>query len=139
MGDVAEKTPLARSGTYRLTGLTQVGESLRIGTMLDRGWPDYNFPAPLDNATVKNYRASLKWQAENRGMKVERFARGRNDQVVLRRDPKKYPDFVEQLASDRGHIVLRVSPGGRDFRVVIVDDSSENHRVTRVFGPYPCQ
>ena len=44
---------------------------------------------------------------------------------------------IEKLASDRGHIVLRVSPGGGEYRVVIVDDSSESHRVTKVFGPYP--
>jgi hypothetical protein len=43
---------------------------------------------------------------------------------------------IEKLASDRGHIVLRVSPGGGEYRVVIVDDSSESHRVTKVFGPY---
>jgi hypothetical protein len=41
------------------------------------------------------------------------------------------------MASDHGHIVLRVSPGGNDYRVTIVDDTSESHRVTKVFGPYP--
>jgi hypothetical protein len=43
---------------------------------------------------------------------------------------------IEKLASDRGHIVIRVSPGGSEFRVVIVDDSDESHRVLKVFGPY---
>ncbi|MCX6617824.1 MAG: hypothetical protein NTZ98_17215 [Acidobacteria bacterium] len=292
MGDVSDKTPAAPSGAYKLTGLAWVGENLRIGKMLDRGWPDYNFPTPIEDAATKNYRAFVKWQTENRGMKVERFTPGRNDQVVLLRDPKKYADFelravgangeiwtgvgattrrhfppldtvpradwptenhcstsfrlsygrfdyfngadipgipsegfpswhdvetpvaravgpveaaildhhgyidsqneflvatlrprvwvlsvwdsghptarvwsrlqsqriypgprevfatdlhpgtrvvisgIEKLASDRGHIVLRVSPGGGEYRVVIVDDSSESHRVTKVFGPY---
>lgn len=295
MGDVTDSTPASPSGAYKLTGLTQVGESLRIATLLDRGWPDYNFPAPLEDPATKNYRAFVRWQAANRGLKAERFLPGRNDQVVLRRDPKKYPNFefrnvgangeiwtgvatvtrrhfpaletvpradwptenmcsisfrlsygqfdffnggdipgipfegfplwhdvetpvakavgpveaailnhhgyidsqneflvatlrprvwllsvwdsghptarvwhrlnstriypgprqvfatdlhpgvrqvisgIEQLASDRGHIVVRVSAGGREFRVVIVDDSSESHRVTRIFGPYPSQ
>lgn len=292
MGEVSDNTPMSRSSAYRLTGLTQVGENLGIGKMLDRGWPDYNFPIPLEDATTKNYRAFVKWRAEHSGMKVERFAPGRNDQVALRRDPKKYPNFefrnvgangevwtgvgtatrrhfpdldtvsradwpsenmcstsfrlsygnfdyfngadipgipaegfpqwqdvetpvakavgpveaaildhhgyidsqneflvatlrprvwllsvwdsghptsrvwqrlqstrvypgprevfatdlhpatrlvvsgIDKLASDRGHIVLRVSPGGNDYRIVIVDDSSESHRVTKVFGPY---
>ncbi len=292
MGELSDNTPMSRSGAYRLTGLTQVGESLGIGKMLDRGWPDYNFPIPLEDATTKNYRAFVKWQAEHSGMKVERFTPGRNDQVTLRRAPKKYPNFefrnvgangevwtgvgtatrrhfpdldtvlradwpsenmcstsfrlsygnfdyfngadipgipaegfpqwqdvetpvakavgpvevaildhhgyidsqneflvatlrprvwllsvwdsghptsrvwqrlqstrvypgprevfatdlhpatrlvvsgIDKLASDRGHIVLRVSPGGNDYRIVIVDDSSESHRVTKVFGPY---
>ena len=31
-----------------------------IKLMLDRGWPDYNYPAPLNDATVANYRAFLE-------------------------------------------------------------------------------
>ncbi len=40
------------------------------------------------------------------------------------------------MASGHGHIVLRISPGGTGFRVVIVDDTSESHRVTKIFGPF---
>jgi hypothetical protein len=43
---------------------------------------------------------------------------------------------LDKLASDKGHIVLRVAQGGRSFRVVIVDDASESYRVTKIFGPY---
>ncbi|MGE5570569.1 MAG: ComEC/Rec2 family competence protein [Rhodospirillales bacterium] len=292
MGAVGEETPMSASGAYRLTGLTRVGESLRIGTLLDRGWPDYNYPAPLEDAGTKNYRAFVKWQMERNGTRVERFTPGRKDQIVLRRDAKAYPEFevrnigangeiwtgvgtatrryfppldsvpradwpsenmcstsfrlsygrfdffnggdipgipsegfpqwhdvetpvakavgpveaailnhhgyidsqneffvatlrprvwmlsvwdtghpttrvwqrlmsqrvysgprevfatdlhdatrlvvtgIEKIASARGHIVIRVSPGGGEYRVVIVDDSSESHRVTKVFGPY---
>lgn len=292
MGDAADSAPMSRSGAYRLTGLTWVGESLRISRMLDRGWPDYNYPKPIEDPSTKNYRAFTKWQTAHNGMKVERFMPGRNDQVVLCRDPKKYPTFdfrnigangeiwtgistvtrhhfpdlasvpraewphenmcsisfrlsygqfdyfnggdipgvppeglpqwhdvetpvakavgpveaailnhhgyvdtqneffvgalrprvwtlsvwdsghptarvwqrlrssrlypgprdvfatdlhpatrqvisgIDKLASDRGHIVLRVSPGGSNYRVVVVDDSSESHRVTKVFGPF---
>ena len=292
MGSVLDTTPASRSGAYKLTGLSTVGESLKIGTLLDRGYPDYNYPAPINDASTKNYRAFAEWQAKNNGLKVERFAPGRNNQIVLRRDPKKYANFevrnigangevwtgvgtntrhyfpnlenvpraefpsenmcsvsfrlsygsfdffsggditgiptegypdwhdiespvakatgpveaailnhhgwldamnanfvsslrprvwtistwdaghptwrvwlrlqsqrlypgprdifmtdlhpatnqvilgMDKLASDRGHIVLRVSPGGAEYRVVIVDDSSESHLVTKVFGPY---
>ena len=292
MGVVGEKTPAARSGAYRLTGLARVGDVFRIGAMLDRGWPAYDFPQPLGDAATTNYRAFVKWQVQNNGMKAERFIPGRNDQVILRRDRKSFPDFefrnlgangevwtgvgtatrqhfpalegvpkadwpdenvcsisfrlsygkfdffnggdirgipyeglpawhdvetpvakavgpvdaailnhhgyidsqneffvatlrprvwllsvwdsghptgrvwsrlqstrvypgprevfatdlhaatrqvvsgIEKLASDRGHIVIRVSPGGGEYRVVIVDDSSESHRVTKIFGPY---
>jgi beta-lactamase superfamily II metal-dependent hydrolase len=43
---------------------------------------------------------------------------------------------IEKLASHRGHIVLRVSPGGGEFSVVIVDNATEGHRVLKSFGPY---
>ncbi len=43
---------------------------------------------------------------------------------------------IDRMASGHGHIVLRVSPGGDEYRVTIVDDTSESHRVVKVFGPY---
>ena len=292
MGDPSATSPASKSGAYKLVGLTYVGENLKFGKLLDRGWPDYNYPAPLGDGATKNYRAFVKWQTENNGLKVERFTPGRADQVVLLRDAKKYGDFefrnigangeiwtgvgtatrnhfpaldtlpradlpsenmcstsfrisygkfdyfnggdipgiaspgypawqdvetpvarvagpvdaaildhhgyidtmnefliaalrprvwtlsvwgsghptsavwhrlnstrlypgprdffatdlhpgvrtvisgIEKLASDRGHVVLRVSPGGGEFRVITVDDSNESHRVLKVFGPY---
>lgn len=295
MGSVSEATPMSSTGAYRLLALAQVGESLGIGKMLDRGWPDYSFPRPIEDAAVKDYRTFLAWQARHNGLKAERFAPGRNDQLVLLREKQRYPDFeirnigangevwtgvgaatrrhfpaletvpradwpsenplsisfrlsygkfdffnggditgippegfpdwhdietpvakavgpveaailnhhgwidsmnaffvatlrprvwllsvwdaghptwrvwqrlqstrlypgprevfatdlhpatravilgLDKLASDRGHIVLRVSPGGGEYRIVVVDDSSESRRVTRVFGPYPAQ
>jgi beta-lactamase superfamily II metal-dependent hydrolase len=293
MGGPNDTSPMSASGAYKLTGITQVGEDLRIAKLLDRAWPDYNYPSPLESPMVKNYRAFTKWQSEHNGLQVERFAPGRNDQVVLCHDAQKYPTFelrnvgangeiwtgvanvtrqhipdlkdvpranwphenicsiafrlsygkfdyfnggdipgvlpeegypqwydmetpiakavgpvdaaildhhgyidtqneffvatlrprvwtisvwdsahptirvwnriqssrlypgprqvfatdvhpaarevvggIERIASGQGHIVLRVAPGGDEYRVVIVDDTSESHRVTKVFGPY---
>jgi hypothetical protein len=46
---------------------------------------------------------------------------------------------LDKLASDRGHIVIRVSPGGDSFKIVILDDSAETYRVKSVHGPYECR
>jgi hypothetical protein len=43
---------------------------------------------------------------------------------------------LDRIASLHGHIVIRVAPGGDSFKVVILDDSAENYRVTAVHGPY---
>ncbi len=91
MGEISDGVPNSRSGAYKLTGITRVGDEFKIGKLLDRGWPDYCFPAPVDDPHTKNYRAFANWQTEHGGAKVERFVPGRNDQVVLRRDPKRYP------------------------------------------------
>ena len=93
MGQVPNDSPKSRSGAYRLSGLTYVGEDLRIGKLLDRGWPDYKYPAPIESETMKNYLAFVKFHSEKEGMKVERFTAGRNGQVVLVREPQKYPEF----------------------------------------------
>jgi beta-lactamase superfamily II metal-dependent hydrolase len=104
MGGVTNSQPMSPSGAYRLTGITWVGEKLRMGKLLDRGWPDYNYPMPLESPVIKNYRAFVKWQADNHGVKPERFIPGRNDQVVLCREPNKYPQFEFQNIGANGVI-----------------------------------
>jgi len=93
MGEVVSNTPLASCGAYKLTGITEVGDQFKIGMLMDRGCPDYAYPAPVKTAFVENYRGFIRWQAAHNGLKVEAFAPGRNDQVVLRRDPTTYPTF----------------------------------------------
>ncbi|MEZ5402444.1 MAG: hypothetical protein R2729_22405 [Bryobacteraceae bacterium] len=92
MGGIDPRAKAGKGG-YKLTGITEVGEHLRIRRMLDRGWPSYDFPAPLKDPMMANYRAFLQWQIENGGMRAERFEPGRNDQIVLVRNRAKYPEF----------------------------------------------
>src|SRR5690606_6394920 len=93
MGAIVEDSPQAPQGGYQLSGITEIAEHLPIGTIIDRGWPDYSYPAPLKNRTVENYRKFLAWQAEHRGLRVERFEPGRNDQLELLRRADAYPQF----------------------------------------------
>ena len=41
-----------------------------------------------------------------------------------------------QVASDHGHVVVRVEPGGSRYWVLVLDDTTESYRVTSVHGPY---
>ncbi len=101
MGTLMPDSPAARSGAYQLTGITDVGDAIAIRTLLDRDWPDYNYPAPSGGAMMLNYRAFLKWHEEHRGLQVARFEPGRADQIVLRRAPREFPSFeVRNLAAN---------------------------------------
>jgi hypothetical protein len=46
--------------------------------------------------------------------------------------------FISRLKSLEGHVVVRVAPGGAEFRVIVCDNSDDSDRVKGVFGPYPC-
>lgn len=101
MGLVDQNSPLAPSGAYRLSGITDVAERVAIRTIIDRGSPDYDYPEPLDEEMVDNYRRFLAYQAEHEGMSVERFIPGRNDQIRLQHDPAGFPGFeVRNVASN---------------------------------------
>jgi hypothetical protein len=46
------------------------------------------------------------------------------------------PLIDRSYKSQQGHIVVRVLPGGKNYYVVILDDSKEDMPVKSVFGPY---
>jgi len=41
-----------------------------------------------------------------------------------------------KLKATQGHIVVRVSPGGEEYYVYVLDDNNQDYKVTDVFGPY---
>lgn len=43
---------------------------------------------------------------------------------------------LDKLASDNGHIVVRVEPSGDSFTVIILDDSILNGKIKSIHGPY---
>lgn len=90
-GWLTAEAPRAVGGTYRLTGITEVGDAIPIHVLIDRGWPDYSYPEPHTDSTFANYRRYLEAQ-RRRGMTVERFRPGANDQLRLRHHPDRYPD-----------------------------------------------
>lgn len=103
LGDVTPDCPVSPHGDYRLTGIMDVAELLPIGVLLDRCFPDYDYPYPTVNgAFVSNYRAFV--QARRRaGGQVERFAPGRSDQIRLRH-PAAYPGFAIRNISANGEV-----------------------------------
>jgi len=47
--------------------------------------------------------------------------------------------LLDRLASSKGHIVIRVAPGGATYQVVVLDDATESYQVKRVFGPFTAE
>jgi len=105
MGQVTSSSPASKHGRYKLSGITEVGDPIPIRIMLDRGWPDYQYPeaAPLAVPNMQNYRAFLEQQARN-GMRIERFQPGRNDQIRLTHAPTQYPNFEIRNIAANGEI-----------------------------------
>jgi hypothetical protein len=131
MGQVSDNAKTSKSGQYKLAGITEVGDQIPIGKIMDRGWPDYQYPAPLVDNNVQNYRAFVKWQSEHNGMSIERFQPGRNDQIVLLRTPSRYPGFEVRNLMANGEVwtgvgtnVRQQFPALRDVK--IEDRPSEN-------------
>jgi beta-lactamase superfamily II metal-dependent hydrolase len=92
MGAPRPDSPSDRTGAFKLAGITEVIDAIPTRTLIDRGAPGYDYPAPLTDAMMKNYRAFVTAKQAD-GLKVERFRPGAADQIALRRDAARFDTF----------------------------------------------
>jgi len=103
MGQINPSSPLSENGAYRLSGITEVDAAWPIRCLIDRGWPDYTYPAPFKDQTMANYRKFLQTRTRT-GMRVERFKSGAVNQIRLLKDPSRYPTFEIRNIIGNGEI-----------------------------------
>lgn len=121
LGQINDESPDSAAGNYRLAGLTGVCDRIPFGKLVDRGWPNYDYPLPPDQApedtraygregfsntqaTEENYLRFLEWHRNERDAEVEGFEPGRKDQIALKRNPGDYPEFVFHNVYANGRI-----------------------------------
>ena len=79
-----------RGEDYFLSGMSQTGEWIHFKKGFDRGFPDYNFPFPVKDPDVENYRRFTRWKMKTDGLEMEPFEVGRLDQITLLHEPEPY-------------------------------------------------
>jgi hypothetical protein len=80
-----------------------VAEFVRVDEIIDRGWPDYNFPAPPRDASALNYIA-LARSLNGRGARVQKARAGSASQLALRLHPERYPGFGARVLAVNGQV-----------------------------------
>lgn len=109
MGDIDAASPLARNAAYRLSGVTDVASLLKIGTLIDRGFPGYDYPSSLQAPFANNYRAFVRARVDA-GERVEAFKVGSARQMAGRRHhPGTWSFDVRNVAANG-----QVWSGGED-------------------------
>lgn len=103
MGSYVSSYPKSANGGYTLSGMTEIFDNFTIGTLLDRGYPDYNYPFDMatkaDNATsCKNYINAVKWNVANGKFKAEIFKAGANKQITPVYNSNRYDVRVQNIA-----------------------------------------
>lgn len=104
MGQIAADSLSSKHGDYRLSGITEVAELMPIRKIVDRGWPDYSYPAPLTNPMVRNYRRFLEQRTANGSLVAERIRVGRADQLTPVVNPGAYPGFEIRNVAANGEV-----------------------------------
>jgi hypothetical protein len=87
-----------------MNAIVDVAARIPIRKMIDRGWPDYGYPAPdhreLQDPDFLRYR---EWVTHG-GVQGERLRPGRTDQIVLLKDVKSYPGFEVRNIAANGEV-----------------------------------
>lgn len=113
IGAVLDSSPASELGAYRRAGFSEVAEHLPIGKIIDRGWPRYDYPAPIDDPSARNYVAFVKARVAAGKMRAEQLRPGRRDQIVLLRNPEKYPEFEVRNIAANGEVWTGVGDATR--------------------------
>ncbi|HEY2322918.1 MAG TPA: MBL fold metallo-hydrolase [Thermoanaerobaculia bacterium] len=86
MGQVTASSPASKDGKYKLTGITEVGDAIAIGKLIDRGMG--YLPPPATDETIRNYEAFIA----DRAVKRETIRVGAANQITLR-DRNAFKNF----------------------------------------------
>lgn len=104
MGQITSKSPLSKSKKYKLSGITTLAENISIKKIIDRDFPNYNFPKEQNSPTMVNYISFLDWNRKKKGLQVERFLPGSNDQIILKNKKSDYPTFEIRNIASNGNV-----------------------------------
>jgi beta-lactamase superfamily II metal-dependent hydrolase len=97
-GSITNRTKTSVQGNYKLTGLTEVGDLIPIKKLIDRNYPDYNYPVDLRETykaepSIFNNLQRFIAHHQKKGLVVESLKVGAASQIVLKNAPGNYPRF----------------------------------------------
>ncbi|MDE1462044.1 ComEC/Rec2 family competence protein [Spartinivicinus poritis] len=112
MGEIDSTSTLSKLGAFPVSGITEVVETIPVGTFIDRAYPKYSLPEPMktqlfrqkmlvsedfdDQSYMKTMEAYWQFLAAHKkqyGMKVQKIAVGSKNQIKLQKAPNDYPGF----------------------------------------------
>ncbi|HOY14974.1 MAG TPA: MBL fold metallo-hydrolase [Saprospiraceae bacterium] len=110
IGGITASTKTAKNGSYKLTGITEVGDILPIKKLIDRNYPTYNFPTNLKIAYQKepsiflNLQRFIEYQKKKNGLVAEQLNVGSTEQIHLKYKKSSYPEFSIRGIKSNGTI-----------------------------------
>lgn len=124
---------------YGICGITEAGEYLRFGKIVDRSYPEYD---GINNkgGVLKEYAKFVSYQRDSCGTIVERFKVGSHRQFGLKHTPETYRKTFDicNVASN-GYVITgrgsRIRPMFRDD-VSRYDENMLSNAFVITYGPF---
>ena len=128
---------------YGLSGIMELGEYVDFGKIIDRGYPDYDFPSrnlivEKSGGAIRDYLAFIEYK-KGCGTEIERFNVGVADQFVLKHNPEKFKDLfrIKNLACNgeiaQGNKTVKMYKGDPETST---DENMLSGAVLIEYGPF---
>lgn len=95
-----EQMGKASAHGYGLAGITELGEYVHISKIIDRGYPEYDFPKDMRSGGVAEYAKFVEYQVDSCGTVAEKFQIGSRRQFSLLNQPRRYDVEVLNIAAN---------------------------------------
>lgn len=124
-GVITRQSKISRNGVYALSGITEVGDKISIRTLIDRNYPNYDFPIDLtwayrsEPSSFMNLQRFIKYQKIKNGMVAESLKVGSAGQIVLKYSATSFPDF--RVRGIKANGVIWTGKGDSVYRYFTAD------------------
>lgn len=123
LGGFSNELPLSKNRLFRLSGITEIGENIKVNKIIDRGYPNYNYPRDMKNEDkIDNYLKFVDWAKSEYNTSVEQFKVGETNQISLKENALKYSSF--QIRNIIGNGIIWTGKG-TDVKNLLPKDSME--------------
>jgi beta-lactamase superfamily II metal-dependent hydrolase len=150
------QAPFSRSGKYQLTGMTGLASILPVHYLIDRGFPDYNYPYDIKKLaakygggeiefdhTMRNYFSFLS-EMRQQGMKMAALKAGSRQQLSLLNNAAAYPSFyIQNVKSNQwiwtgkdSNVIAHFPPVDTANRKTWPDENSLSLAIVLHYGPF---
>lgn len=138
------KTARREGPRYGICGVMEVGEYVRFGHIVDRGYPDYVFPSAEAVAkasyTMPDYRRFVEYHCDKYGTVAEKFKVGSTRQFTLQNNPKPYRKTFE-IWNVAGNAEVAVKGSSRTVkkyrdRLDIIDENALSGAILVRYGKF---
>lgn len=103
VGQLGAECPASRDGKYKLTGISDVAEAVPIAKLIDRGFPEYDYPEKVTDPNALNYIAFVRAR-QARGLALERVRVGSATQIAPLRAADHARDFAVRILAGDGQV-----------------------------------
>lgn len=103
VGQLGVECPDAPEGKYKLTGISDVAATVPIAKLVDRGFPDYDFPEKVTDPNALNYIAFAR-SRQARGQAVEQVRPGSVTQIAPVHAGKGAGDCAVRILAGNGRV-----------------------------------